>query len=287
MSYLDNDEVETEEVFECENDCGFLGSYAEVCDHEDSCNHDSKEEELERCGLALSSDDDASCEAAIVTFGVLAGEEGRAQHIYSLYGESLGRILQTHTDSGVRQAAAETIGKIANDAKTIPALIKALCDASADVRATAVKAAAILSEMGQSVMSTDQGEALLRKITTEIFGDNSPRVRVAAVKACGRIFAARKKHKCGRKAAKKNLADLEGTAAAQVGHLLVDVDADVRVAAVAALGKIGSAAAACTVQHRVWTDLLGSIQTHSQVRSTHTRAKIPQSHNNLLTRFLV
>jgi hypothetical protein len=232
-----------DEGYECAHGCGFLGSYGIVYAHEAVCstpNNMSATQSLEPgCDVALArenlcSKDAAACEAAVV----LLGKAGTLDDVLPL-----SQLLERHADAGVRQAAAEAIGQIGVDktGASEQAILDALSDPNGDVRATAAKAGARLSEQG-FYASDKNGDHLLVQIVA-LFEDDLQQVRSSCTKACGRIFAARKR--CGRgKQKKKNLSGVESTAASHAVALLSDADADVRSDAVSALGKLGSAAAA-------------------------------------------
>ena len=183
--------------------------------------------------------DAAACEAAAVLLGAVGAADVDAP--------PLAQLLTGHADAGVRQAAVEAVGKLGAPAAAAAigverAVIRAMAvDKNGDVRAAAAKAAARLAEAG-CYASDRSGEELLGTIVG-VFTDRLPRVREAAVRACGRIFAARTRG--GRKRQKKKtLSGVESGAAAHIAALLEDTDADVRAEAVVALGKLGSASAA-------------------------------------------
>ncbi|KNC84849.1 hypothetical protein SARC_02931 [Sphaeroforma arctica JP610] len=178
---------------------------------------------------------------------------------------TLVELLRSHSDHGVRQTAAEALGVLCtaglvlgeyvldsnegpqNCTRMAQILLAGLMDGDGDVRATCVKTCALLAEKGSVLWKTDNCEALLNA-TIELFNDRLSRVRLASVKACKRIFSARKRGGGKKKGKKKALSAVEGSAAVRVVKLLCDEDADVRMAAIEALTKLGSATQAIAVK---------------------------------------
>ena len=153
-------------------------------------------------------------------------------------------------DDGVRYHAIEAAGKLGvQDA--CPDILRCLRDGgddSIDVRVAAAKTGSRLAEQGAwSVPNDDNMDSLLNATVQLASHPTNRKARKTAVKACGVIFESRKKGrgggKTGRAARKKKsekASDSEGRAAKAVALGLLDEDADVRIAAVNALTKLGT-----------------------------------------------
>ena len=153
-------------------------------------------------------------------------------------------------DDGVRYHAIEAAGKLGvRDA--CPHILRCLRnggDDSIDERVAAAKAGSRLAEQGAwSVPNDDNMDSLLNATFQLASHPTNRKARKTAVKACGVIFESRKKGrgggKTGRAARKKKsekASDSEGRAAKAIVQRLLDEDADVRIAAVSALTKLGT-----------------------------------------------
>ena len=153
-------------------------------------------------------------------------------------------------DDGVRYHAIEAAGKLGiRDA--CPTILRCLRDGgddSIDVRVAAAKAGSRLAEQGAWAVPNDDNMDSLLNATVQLASHPTNRkARKTSVKACGVIFESRKKGrgggKRGRAARKKKsekASDSEGRAAKAIVLRLLDEDADVRIAAVNALTKLGT-----------------------------------------------
>lgn len=157
-------------------------------------------------------------------------------------------FVQSHLSSpdvGVRYHAIEAAGRRAiSDA--LPAILQCLLNdaENIDVRIAATKACGRLSASASSAVSSEDH---LLNAMVQLSTHANARARKAAVKACGVMFEIRKRGRGsagrGKKAARKKksekVSDCEGGAAKAVVGRLLDDDADVRMAAVNALVKLG------------------------------------------------
>jgi len=167
----------------------------------------------------------------------------------SFSNRQLVRACISSHDDGVRYHAIEAAGKLGLSDACPDILCRLRDDAcSIDVRVAAAKAGSRLAEQGAwAAPNDDNMDHLLNATVLLASHPTNPKARKTAVKACGVIFESRKKGrgggKTGRAARKKKsekASDSEGRAARAIVLRLLDEDADVRIAAVAALTKLGS-----------------------------------------------
>ena len=90
----------------------------------------------------LINSDGAVREAAVVVIGLSEPELAQA------YSGQLANLVQSDPDSGVKEAAAEALGRLRPCVADAKALLVALSDEDGDVRAAAAKAAARIEEAG-------------------------------------------------------------------------------------------------------------------------------------------
>jgi len=157
-------------------------------------------------------------------------------------------------DDGIRCHAIEAAGKLGvQDA--CPYILRCLrgCDddnasSSIDLRVAAAKAGGRLAQQGAwAVPNDDNMDGLLDATVRLASHPTNSKARQTAVKAVGVIFESRKKGRGGgktgraaRKTKGEKASDSEARAANAVVLRLLDEDADVRIAAVNALTKLGS-----------------------------------------------